>query len=103
MDLKFSESAGIMPIMAGFVSKIADEVGYPRLIIGTLLSLILFGIGFNLNSISTDIREIRKSMSEEAMPGQGGHEHLRRRALPAGGRDEVPGGGSRAGGAVQIR
>jgi len=50
---------GTLPIMGCFVAKLADEVGWGKLIVGALLTFILTGIAWNLNSISTDIRELR--------------------------------------------
>lgn len=67
MDHRIPDSLGVMPILGGFIQKMADEVGYPRIIIGALLSLILMGMGFNLNNISMDIREMRKAIQQDAM------------------------------------
>ena len=56
------DEVGIFPIIGAFISKAAEEVGYTRLVVGTLMSLILAGVLFNLNSISTDVRDLRASI-----------------------------------------
>ena len=57
-----ADAIGILPIMGGFIAKLGDEIGWGKLIAGGLLTFILAGIAWNLNTISVDIRDLRSSV-----------------------------------------
>ena len=59
MKYHHSDAIGTLPIIGLFIARTAEEIGWGKLIVGALLTFVLTGIAWNLNSISTDIREIR--------------------------------------------
>ena len=59
MKYHHADAINTLPILGLFIAKAADEIGWGKLIVGALLTFILTGIAWNLNSIATDIRELR--------------------------------------------
>lgn len=54
-----------LPVL-GFVAKASDEFGLTKMILAALGALLLLGIGYHLTTISTDVRDIRSIIVNEA-------------------------------------